>query len=201
MTWSECETLVKKEISKIKKAHVSDVAAADTYPIRSLEVTMSGYAPLLNPPNRHSRTGRIEDITGVPPEFRLAVTLEHSISLIVSDLIRRYYVDRAFVGDLNKKAVDIKAAQNILLTLKTWVCSYQQQFVRFGGEYAAVRRKCREFYFLWYDERTDDVPPPVKEVVLERYLDVLGVGEVNTLALRLTWIRKMIQTGNLSAVV
>lgn len=41
----------------------------------------------------------------------------------------------------------------------------------------------------------------MKEVVLERYLDVLGVGEVNTLALRLTWIRKMIQTGNLSAVV
>lgn len=160
MRWKECETLVKNEIRKIERAIASNgvIAVADTYPIRSLETTMDGYAPHLNPRNRNRHTDRVEDIIGVPQEFRLAVTLEHSISLTVSDLIRRYYVDSDLVRRLNEQAIDIIAAQRILGTLKTWICSYQQQFIRFGGKYAAVRRKCHEFYLLWHDGRTQ-VPP------------------------------------------
>lgn len=155
MTWKECTDIVKIEIRKIERALTSNevIAVADTYPIRALETNMDGFAPPRDQP-----TDRIEVITGVLPQFRLAVTLEHSISLIVSDLIRRYYNDGDLVRRLNEQAVDIKITQRILVMLKTWICSYQEQFVQYGHKYAAVRRKCHEFYLLWHDERTQ-IPP------------------------------------------
>ncbi|PNP39934.1 hypothetical protein TGAMA5MH_08200 [Trichoderma gamsii] len=197
LTWKECTDMVKMEIRKIERALTSNeaIAVADTYPIRALETNMDGFAPLLNPPTRNQPTDRIEVITGVPPQFRLAVTLEHSLSLIVSDLIRRYYKDGDLVRRLNEQAVDIKTTQSILVMLKTWICSYQEQFVQYGHKYAAVRRKCHEFYLLWHDER-NQIPPPLKEVDLETY--VIEMGVVRDLALQLTQIRRMIQTGNMS---
>ncbi|KAM0513994.1 hypothetical protein ACHAPE_007349 [Trichoderma viride] len=197
MTWKECTDMVKIEIRKLEKALTSNevVAVADTYPIRALATNMDGFAPSRDPQTRDQTTDRIEIITGVLPQFRLAVTLEHSISLIVSDLIRRYYNNGDLVRRLNEHAVDIKSTQSILVLLKTWICSYQEQFVKYGHKYAAVRSKCHEFYLLWHDERTQ-VPPPLKEVDLETY--VMETGVVRDLGLQLTQIRKMIQTGNMS---
>jgi hypothetical protein len=159
MGWEECGNLIKAEIRKVEDAIAldGDIAVTDTYPIRSLYSTFNGYGPYLHPRAGELTPGerpqRIEDIHGVPEEFRLAICLEHSISLIVSDLIRRYYVDRTQVRRLNRQAVDIQAAQSILLTLKTLIFSYRQQFVRFGVKYAAVRRSCHEVFLQWNDSR------------------------------------------------
>jgi hypothetical protein len=161
LTWKECTDMVKVEIRKLEKALTSNeaIAVADTYPIRALETNMDGFAPPLDPQTRDQTTDRIEVITGVLPQFRLAVTLEHSISLIVSDLIRRYYnADGDLVCRVNEHAVDIKSTQSILTMLRTWIYSYQEQFVQYGHKYEAVRSKCHEFYLLWHDERTQ-VPP------------------------------------------
>jgi hypothetical protein len=139
MGWEECGNLIKAEIRKVEDAIAldGDIAVTDTYPIRSLYSTFNGYGPYLHP-----RAGELTPIC-----------LEHSISLIVSDLIRRYYVDRTQVRRLNRQAVDIQAAQSILLTLKTLIFSYRQQFVRFGVKYAAVRRSCHEVFLQWNDSR------------------------------------------------
>ncbi|UKZ68435.1 uncharacterized protein TrAtP1_009471 [Trichoderma atroviride] len=194
--WNECETFVRNQIQKVNGALTSNaaIAVADTHPIRSLEVTMRGYPPLVNPrPGaRNYPTGRIEDIEGVSQEFRLAVTLEHAISLIVSDLIRQHYDDGNLVRRVNEKAVDIRAAWRILAILKTWVFSHQQQFIRYGCKYGAVRRRCHEFYLLWHDAQTQ-VP---REVDLETY--AMEDSVVRYLGLRLTQLRKSIQTGDLS---
>lgn len=167
LSWKEFETLISNEVRKIERGVASSkpIAVADTYPIRSLETTMYGDAPILNPRNRHHATARVEDVEGVSQQFRLAVTVEHTISLIVSDLIRRYYDDSNLVRRLNEEAVDIKAAQSILRTLKMWICSYQQHFIRYGAKYAAVRRRCYEFYLYWHDARTN-VPPVCKAFFL-----------------------------------
>lgn len=148
MGWEECGDLVKGEIRKLQKAVSEGAKPAldDTYPIRSLFSTFNGYGPRL--------PIRIEDMHGVPEQFRLAVCLEHSISLVVSDLIQLYYKDRDLVYRLDEEAVDIKAARGILGTLKTFINCYEHQFVEHGNKYAAVRRSCDEFYHAWFNQRS-----------------------------------------------
>ncbi|KAK1238003.1 hypothetical protein MKX08_002582 [Trichoderma sp. CBMAI-0020] len=212
LSWEDCTVSVVREIQKIEGASNGAIAAVDTFPLRVLRVTMFGYPPVVNPPPgaQNYPTESIEEIKNVPRVFRLAVTLEHAVSLIVSDLIRGHYDNFTLVRRVNEKAVDIKAVQSILFTLETWINSYRHIFLQFGRKYIAVRRKCDEVYLLWHEARFQEPEEPqesrksrksrkqlpVKEVVLEPYEMDLGV--VTDMARKLTQIRKMIQTGNMS---
>lgn len=143
MTWEECGDLIKVDIQRLDSAIRAgeEIALDDSFPIRSLLSTFNGYGP--------SGVDRLEDILGVTEEFRLAVCLEHSLSLVICSLVQLYYVDRNLVYELDEKWADIKAAQSMLKTLVTFVTSYQRHFEVYGPKYEEVRRGCDEIYLAW----------------------------------------------------
>lgn len=147
ISWEECASFVKRDISKLERAirEGKDIALDDSFPIRSLISTFNGYGPSSGRP--------IEDVHGVSGEFRLAICLEHSISLVVSSLIQLYYRNRDLVYELDEKAADIKAAQSILKTLVIFIGSYRSHFEQHGAKYEAVRRDCDRIYIGWHDQR------------------------------------------------
>ncbi|KAL6890828.1 hypothetical protein GGI43DRAFT_207949 [Trichoderma evansii] len=189
MGWEECGDLIKTDVRSLERAmrEGKQLALGDSFPIRSLISTLNGYGP--------SVERRIEEMHRVSEEFRLAVCLEHSVSLVVSSLIQLYYRDGDLVYELDEQATDIKVAQSILGTLTTFIGSYPSHFREYGRKYEAVRRGCDAIYLGWHDQRARK-PEAVREVVLEGI--IMEPGVVRDMGTQLTKIRTMIKTGNMS---
>lgn len=147
ITWKECETAIKADIQKLEKAlkEGKEIALDDSFLIRSIISTFDGYGPSDERP--------VEHIHGVSKEFRLAICLEHSVSLVVSSLVQLYYKDRDLVYELDEQAPDIKVAQSILRNLVTFIGCYPDHFKKYGPKYEAVRRGCDAVYLGWHDRR------------------------------------------------
>ncbi|KAL7918296.1 hypothetical protein ACQKWADRAFT_248569 [Trichoderma austrokoningii] len=196
MEWEECALLIKKEVEIVERAirENEPIAVEDTFPIRSLHSTFNGYAPAYG---SNPQLGiRVEDSHSVPEVFRLAITFEHSVSLIVSSLIRQYHGrDGQLLHQFNEQAADIEASWGILSVLKLFIASHKQHFMQYGDQYAAVRRGCVRVYEEWNAVRAQ-APPIVREVPLETFITAPGV--VMDLVLELTQLRLMIQTGDMN---